>query len=502
MALALGWCRGAATARAADERPNILFIMSDDHAWHAVGSYGSKINQTPHIDRLAKEGMRFTNCLVTNSICGPCRAVILTGKHSHVNGFMQNGQRFDGSQPTVAKLLQAAGYQAALVGKWHLESAPTGFDFYQHIIDQGVYYNPPMRTNQGKVGRLGFRVVKPEGYVTDIITDVALDWLESTRDKQKPFFMMLHHKAPHREWAPGPKHLTMYDEADIPEPETLFDDYSGRGKAAKTQDMTIDKAMRMKEDLKLDWTPPNLTPDQKKAWEEAYRPKDEAFHKARLTGKDLLRWKYQRYIKDYLRCVASVDDNVGRVLDYLDESGLAKNTIVIYTSDQGFYLGDHGWFDKRFIYEESLRTPLLVRYPGHIKPGTVNDDLVQNLDFAETFLDYAGEKIPADMQGRSLRPVLAGKTPSDWRTSAYYHYYEFPGPHSVARHYGVRTKRYTLAHFYQLDEWELYDLEKDPRQMRSVYDDAAYAKTVEELKRELTQLRARYQVPGVDPDAL
>ncbi len=481
-------CTGG--AQAADQRPNILFIMTDDHASHALSCYGSKINQTPNLDRLAKEGMRFTNCFVTNSICGPARAVILTGKYSHLNGFVRNGDRFDGSQQHVAKLLQAAGYETAVIGKWHLASDPTGFDYWNILLGQGPYYNPPMKTPQG--------VTRHTGYTTEVITDLVLDYLENQRDKTKPFFLMYHHKAPHREWEPGPNYLTLYDDVDIPEPDNLFDDYAHRGTAARLAEMRIADHMNER-DLKL--VPPRgLTPEQLELWHKAYEPKNEAFRKANLQGKDLVRWKYQRYIKDYLRCVAAVDHEVGRVLDYLDRTGLARNTIVIYTSDQGFYLGDHGWFDKRFIYEESLRSPLLVRYPGHIAPGTVNDQIVLNLDFAETFLDYAGADIPSDMQGRSLRPLLSGHKPDDWRTSFYYHYYEYPGPHMVHRHYGLRDQRYTLAYFYGLDEWELYDLEKDPRQMRNVFGDPAYADVVRRLQQQLEQYRRDLKVPAdVEP---
>jgi arylsulfatase A-like enzyme len=332
---------------------------------------------------------------------------------------------------------------------------------------------------------------KYTGYTTDIITDHALKWLKE-RSGGKPFCLMYHHKAPHRRWEPGPKHLTMYDDVTIPEPENLFDDYSNRGRAAKEQDMSIEKTMDHI-DLKL-VAPKNLTPEQQKLWDAAYKPKNEAFDKANLQGKDLVRWKYQRYIKDYLRCIASVDDNVGRVLDYLDESGLAENTVVVYTSDQGFYLGDHGWFDKRFMYEESLRMPLLVRHPKQIKAGSISDDIVLNLDFGPTFLDFAGVPVPTDMQGRSIRKILQGKTPQDWRTSMYYHYYEYPAVHSVKRHYGVRTKRYKLIHFYHdIDEWELYDLKKDPNEMKNVYSNPAYSDVVKELKAELKQLRKKYK---------
>jgi len=466
------------------KQPNIIYIMTDDHASHAMSCYNSKINKTPNLDRIANEGMRFTNSFCTNSICAPCRAVVLTGKYSHINGKIDNSrQAFDGSQQTFPKLLQKAGYQTAMIGKWHLRSDPTGFDYWNVLPGQGLYYNPVMI-------EMGERK-KYTGYVTDIITDHALKWIKE-RDPDKPFCLMYHHKAPHRNWQPSPKHLTMYDDVTMPEPDNLFDDYANRGRAAKEQDMTISKTMN-ENDLKL-VAPKNLTPEQKKLWDAAYNPKNEAFRKANLQGKDLIRWKYQRYIKDYLRCIASVDDNVGRVLDYLDETGLAKNTVVVYTSDQGFYLGDHGWFDKRFMYEESLRMPLLARYPREIKPGSVSDAIVLNLDFAATFLDYAGVPVPDDIQGESMRAVLRGKTPGNWRKSMYYHYYEYPAVHSVKRHYGVRTQRYKLIHFYHdIDEWELYDLKKDPREMKNVYNDPAYADIVQELTAELKQLRQKYK---------
>ena len=471
------------------KRPNIVFIMTDDHASHALSCYGSRINETPNLDRIANEGMRFDNCFCTNSICAPSRAVILTGKHSHLNGVIDNRKRFDGSQQTFPKLLQKAGYETAMIGKWHLKSDPTGFDYWNVLPGQGAYYNPAMIENGERK--------KYTGYVTDIITDHALAWLKG-RESDKPFCLMYHHKAPHRRWEPGPDHLTMYDDEKIPEPDTLFDDASGRGAAAREQDMSLEKTMNER-DLKL--TPMrNLTPEQLAAWEKAYDPKNEAFREADLEGKDLIRWKYQRYLKDYLRCVASVDDNVGRVLDYLDQSGLRENTIVVYTSDQGFYLGDHGWFDKRFMYEESLRMPLLVRYPKAMRPGSTNDDIVLNLDFAETFLDYAGASIPDDMQGRSLRPLMEGKTPDDWRESMYYHYYEYPAVHSVKRHYGVRTDRYKLIHFYHdIDEWELYDLKKDPDELQNVYGDPEYADVVKRLKAELKRLREKYKDETGEP---
>ncbi len=501
----------AGSVSAADQRPNILFIFSDDHAAHAMSCYGSKINSTPNLDRIANDGMLFTNCFCTNSICGPSRAVIQTGKHSHLNGFVRNGNRFDGSQQTFPKLLQKIGYQTAVVGKWHLASPPQGFDYSEVLKGQGPYYNPPMLLNGNP------EPVKHVGYTSDIITDLSLEWLKEKRDQSKPFMLMYQHKAPHRNWQPGPKHLNMFDNVEIPEPDNLFDDWSGRGSAAQTQDMSIRTTMTPN-DLKLN-SPRGLTPEQLEVWNKAYGAKNKAFEEAKLEGDDLIRWKYQRYIKDYLRCIASVDDNVGRVLDYLDETGLAENTVVIYSSDQGFYLGDHGWFDKRFMYEESYRMPFVLRWPGKVKPGSVNHNLISNLDFAETFLDLAGADIPADMQGKSLKPLILGKpsggTPPPmtigfsnklvnyshpgFRDALYYHYYEFNGErrtaHMVRRHYGVRTDRYKLIHFYNLDEWELYDLEKDPREMRSRYDDPDYSEIVAQLKTRVADLQKQFQVP-------
>lgn len=481
----------------AAKRPNIVFIFSDDHAYQAMSCYPRPLalNETPNLDRLARSGMRFDRCLVTNSICGPSRAVILTGKYSHANGFYTNNfSRFDGSQTTFPKLLQLAGYATALVGKWHLVSQPTGFDYWHTLPGQGIYYNPPMNDNGKRV--------KHTGYTTEIITDLALDWLKEGRDKSKPFLLMCQHKAPHREWSPSLKQLGKYEKTKFPEPETLFDNYAGRGKAERAQDMTLAKTMTPL-DLKLT-TPPSLNEEQKVKWEAYYGPKNEDFRKANLQGDDLVRWRYQRYMHDYLSCIASVDESVGQVLDYLAEAGLEENTIVVYASDQGFYLGEHGWFDKRWIFEESLRTPLLVRWPGVTKPGSTNTDLVSNVDFAATFLDAAGVTIPDDLQGKSLRPILSGTTPKDWRKSFYYHYYEFPGPHDVARHYGVVTDRYKLVRFYDFDnpafeEWELFDLKTDPQEMKSVYGESAYAKVQTDLHEELKRLRTELKVPDKDP---
>ena len=480
-----------------DQRPNIVFIFTDDHALQAIGAYGSVINETPNIDRLADEGMIFRNAFCTNSICAPSRAVIQTGKHSHLNGVMDNRHVFDSAQVTFPKLMRAGGYQTAMIGKWHLKSEPVGFDYWKVLPGQGNYYNPDFRTPNGRE--------RIEGYVTDIVTDVSLEWLENGRDKSKPFVLMTQHKAPHRAWLPGPDHLNMYDSVNIPEPETLFDNYENRASGAAVQEMEIDRHMRFSWDLKVikdeddergknvwEQRQKRFTPEQLEAWNVAYQAKNEAFLAANLEGKELVRWKYQRYIKDYLRCIASVDDNIGRLLDYLNESGLAENTVVIYSSDQGFYLGEHGWFDKRWMYEESLHMPFIVKWPGVTQPGSSNERMVQNLDFAETFLDMAGLEIPSEMQGYSLVPLLKGQQPDDWRKSIYYHYYEFPGPHAVQKHNGVRTERYKLINYYELGEKELFDLETDPMEMKSVYNDPEYASIQTELEQELVRLKDAY----------
>ncbi len=499
---------GVGQASTADP-PNIIFIFTDDHATQAVGAYGghlASLDPTPNIDRLAAEGMLFRAAFVTNAICAPSRAVILSGKHSHLNGVMTNAETFDPAQVTFPQLLQTAGYQTAMVGKWHLKSDPVGFDHWQVLPGQGQYYNPDFRTPEGRV--------QVEGYVTDLITDNVLDWLQAGRDPSRPFMLMYQHKAPHRAWQPGPDHLTTYAGVQIPEPPTLFDDYEGRTSATKTQEMAIDADMRFGYDLKL-W-PNTITPDdglnqaverfrerltaeQLAAWDAAYGPDNEAFYAAALEGEDLVRWKYQRYMKDYLRTIRSVDDNLGRLLAYLDESGLADDTVVVYNSDQGFFLGEHGWFDKRWMYEESLRMPLVVRWPGVTQPGSQTDALVQNLDFAQTFLDMAGVDAPADMQGRSLVPLLSGRQLGDWRDAIYYHYYEFPGVHAVQRHYGVRTDRYKLIHYYLIDEWELFDLQTDPDELSSVHDDPEYAEIRAGLETRLAELRVEYAVPDEDP---
>ncbi len=480
-------CRSGYYRRSSEEtkQPNIIFIMADDHASQAVSCYGSRINQTPNIDRLAKEGILFTNCFCTNSICAPSRAVILTGKYSHINGVINNKVTFDGSQQTFPKLLQKAGYQTAVIGKWHLKSEPIGFDYWNILVGswgQGEYFDPLFNEN-GKE-------ITIKGYATDIITDFSIDWLKQ-RKGDKPFCLLCHHKAPHRNWQPDEKHSKMYEDADIPEPETFNDDYETRSDAARRQEMTIEHHLTP-DDLKAE-PPKELPGEERRDWGKKGVHGEYWSPSVNLWGQALKKWKYQRYIKDYLRCVASVDDNVGRLLDYLDQVGLAENTIVIYTSDQGFFLGEHGWFDKRFMYEESLRMPLVVRYPAEIKAGSVNNDIVLNLDFAPTLLDFAGIAEPADMQGQSLRSLLGSNTPKNWRTSMYYHYYEYPDWHSVKRHYGVRTKRYKLIHFYyDIDAWELYDLDKDPYELKNVYDNPAYTSVVEQLKDKLKHLQRQF----------
>lgn len=478
-------CRREKPAVQAALRPNIVVIMSDDHAAHAISAYGGRLNATPQIDRLAREGMLFANCFCTNGICAPSRAVILTGRYSHLNGVRDNAVAFDGTQVTFPKLLQKAGYQTALIGKWHLKSDPTGFDYWAVLPGQGEYYNPDI-IELGEQRR-------HEGYVTDILTDLAVDFLEKSRDTSRPFLLMLHHKAPHRAWQPAPRHLNLFDEEDIPLPETLFDDYSGRSRAALEQEMSVRDHLREETDLKMGPPPERLTDEQKGIWEKAYGPKRAAFLQKRLAGRERVLWKYRRYMEDYLGCIAAVDESVGRVLDALEDSGVSENTLVVYTSDQGFFLGDHGWFDKRFMYEESLRMPLLVRLPGSIPAGSVNKDLVLNLDFGPTFLELADVSIPVEMQGRSFAGLLSGRKADDWRKAVYYHYYEYPAVHMVKRHYGVRTLQFKLIHFYHdIDAWELYDLEKDPEELRNVYDDPAYLEARRELEAELLELQGAY----------
>ena len=469
-----------AAGKAEPTRPNILFIMSDDHAAHAISAYGSKINQTPHLDRLAREGVRFNNCFAVNSICAPSRASILTGKYSHING-VTVFNRFDGSQWTVARALQTAGYHTGMIGKWHLQSDPTGFDYWNILVGQGLYHDPVF-IEMGERKKL-------TGYATDIIADQSIEFLKN-RPKDKPFFLMSHHKAPHRPWEPDAKHARMFEDRTIPEPETFNDDYATRSDAAREATMRIDRDLT-RNDVKL--TPPaSLKGTNLNKWKGGTDTELEVVEQGKtnkLSGLALKKWKYQRYMKDYLACVASVDDNIGRLLDYLDQTGLATNTIVIYTSDQGFFLGDHNWFDKRFMYEESIRMPFLVRYPPAIKPGSVNDAMILNVDFAPTFLEFAGLQVPAEIQGRSLKSVLSGKTPDDWRKSWYYRYYHYPGDHQVQPHFGVRTERHKLIYFNRINQWEFFDLKTDPRELKNIYNDPQNAKLVTELKSEMARLR-------------
>ena len=477
--------------------PNIIYIMSDDHAYQAISAYGYGLNETPNIDRIAEEGAIFTKACVTNSICAPSRAVMLTGKHSFLNGKVDNVRSFNWDQVNFPKLLQANGYQTAMIGKIHLDGVPQGFDYSMVLRGQGNYYNPEFMVN----GSTEWKRI--EGYCTDIITDSLLDWLKNKRDPNKPFCALYHQKAPHRNWKPAEEYLTLYDDKTFDPPSNYFDDYENRGRAAKEQEMEVDGHAQWGHDFKMIVDPngdstgfinqlKRFNPEQLDSWLAAYTPKNEAMKAQNLSEKEVALWKFNRYIKDYLRCIKSVDDGVGELLDYLDESGLAENTIVVYTSDQGFYLGEHGWFDKRFMYEESFKTPLLVKYPKEIKPNTKITKLVQNLDFAPTFLDYAGVEIPEEMQGESFRKLVSGES-SEWRDAVYYTYYEYPSVHMVKRHYGVATERYKLMHFYyDIDEWEMYDLEKDPTEMNNIYEDPEYADIQKMMHEKLTELRAYY----------
>ena len=488
--------------------PNIVFIMSDDHAYQAISAYGHGLNETPNIDRIANEGARFDKGFVTNSICAPSRAVMLTGKHSFVNGKVDNIQDFNWDQDNFAKQLQTAGYQTAMVGKIHLRGLPQGFDYSAVLPGQGHYYNPDFLIDGIKK--------RIEGYVTTITTKLSLDWLKNKRDPNKPFLLLYHQKAPHRNWKPEEKYLTLFDDKTFDPPANFFDDYANRGTAAKTQEMLIAASEeqiavahgngghgRWGHDFKMLTDPygkntgfenelKRFNSEQKSAWLSAYTPKNDAMKAQNLEGKELALWKFNRYLKDYLRTIQSVDDGVGEILDYLDKEGLTENTIVVYTSDQGFYLGEHGWFDKRFMYEESLRTPLLIRYPKEIPAGSKVDALIQNLDFAPTFLDYANANIPEDIQGESFRNIVNQKT-AKGRDAIYYTYYEYPSVHMVKRHYGVRTERYKLMHFYyDIDEWELYDLEKDPSEMHNLYGQKKYAEVQKNMHIRLIELRTRY----------
>jgi arylsulfatase A-like enzyme len=502
-------------AQSGPDRPNIVFIFSDDHAVQALGAYEDRLSHldpTPEIDRLAEGGMLFRNAFVANSICAPSRATILSGQHSHINGVRTNGRSdsLAASVQTFPELLRDAEYQTAMIGKWHLKSDPQGFDYWEVLPGQGVYYNPTfLRASD---------TTHYTGYVSEIITDRAVRWLREGRNEEAPFLLMYQHKAPHRNWQPGPDHLTTYDDVTVPAPRTLFYDYTGLSAPAVMQEMEISTDLRWGWDLKLRVAPESgdstawqdrltdrFTPEQRAAWAAAYGPKNEAFHEDyrndNLQGRDLTRWKYQRYIKDYLRSIRSMDDQIGRLLDELDRQGLSDETIVVYASDQGFFLGEKGWFDKRWMYEESLQMPLLVRWPGVVDPGSESTALVQNLDLAQTFLDAAGVEAPDTMQGRSLTPLLRGARPDDWRESIYYHYYEYPAVHSVMRHEGIRTERYKLINHYWADQWALFDLRNDPRELNNVYGHPDYAEVTQRLKRELQQLKTQYDVPAAATEA-
>lgn len=531
-------------AAAATQRPNIVYIMCDDHAFQCISAYGSPISKlapTPNIDRIAERGMRFDRAFVENSLSTPSRACLMTGLYSNQNGQRQLGEGIDTTRTFFTEQFQQAGYQTAVVGKWHMGCDPKGFDYYHIYNDQGQYYNPQYRgtDTDGKY-------IVEEGYSTDLTTDHALSFIEH-RDTNKPFCLLLHHKAPHRNWLANTKYFGMYDNVTFPMPETFYDDYETRGSAVRTQKMSVTKDMRWEQDFKVpemldtanadSWDSylslmnevNRMNPEQRIAWGKYYFPRNRRLLEARLTGKELDEWKYQNYIRDYMSVIKSVDESVGRVLDYLDSHGLTDNTIIVYTSDQGFYMGEHGWFDKRFMYEESLRTPLLIAYPGHIQPGTVCNKLVQNIDYAPTFLDLAGISKPKELPGRSLTPLFkAGDKVKGWRNSIYYHYYDYPTYHMVRKHDGVRTDRYKLIHFYgeggldavkenkyqrqpgtrehgcmtyltslgyfepkdsAVNYNELYDLQADPHELNNLYGKPGYEKITKQLQKQLTDYR-------------
>lgn len=497
---------GNKTSSSEDENKplNIVYIMTDDHTRQMMSCYDQRHIQTPNLDRIANGGVIFSNAFVANSISGPSRACLLTGKHSHKNGKKDNFTTFDGNQQTVQQLLQQAGYETAMIGKWHLDSEPTHFDHWAVLVGQGHYYNPDFITPEGKK--------QYKGYATTITTDMGLEWLDKQRDKNKPFCLFLHHKAPHRNWMSEPKHLNAYEDKTFELPDNFYDDYEGRV-AASQQEMSIasDHDMDIVNDLKMirpgvktrlseayiQGEYARLDPEQKAAWDAHYQPIIDEFYNANLKGKELAEWKYQRYMRDYAKVINSVDESIGRVLDYLEANDMLDNTIVIYTSDQGFYMGEHGWFDKRFMYEESFSTPLIMHLPKRFKRRGEVKEMVQNIDFAPTMLAIAGADIPSDIQGVSLLPLLENdKAPADWRKSLYYHYYEYPAEHAVKRHFGVRNERYKLIHFYNdIDEWELFDLQKDPKEMHNVYAAPEYQDVVKEMKAELKRLQEYYDDP-------
>ena len=498
----------ASCEKAQEEKPmNILYIMCDDHSYQTISAYDCRYINTPNIDRIAADGVRFTNSFVANSISGPSRACMLTGKHSSANGFTDNKSSFDGSQQTYPKLLQAHGYETAVIGKWHLTSEPTGFNHWDILIGQGDYYNPVFIRNGEKVQR--------EGYATNVTTDLALDWLENGRSADKPFCLLLHHKAPHRTWMPDTCDFDLFSDTEFELPVTFYDNYEGRI-AAKTQHMSISKDMDLVYDLKLAdkdsliHSRPDLeragrmmysrmNPEQKRAWDAHYDRVIAEFKKQNPTGEELDKWKFRQYMRDYLRVIASVDRNIGRVLNYLEAEGLMDNTLIVYTSDQGFYMGEHGWFDKRFMYEESFRTPLLMRLPGGAK-GDI-PQLVQNIDYAPTILEAAGIEIPKDIHGVSLLPLLKGDEWNSGRKGLYYHYYEFPDEHSVRPHFGVRTERYKLIRICDVAEdadrklegsWELFDLETDPMELNNIYGQDGYEELTDSLRKILLELQVKY----------
>ncbi|MFT4152915.1 sulfatase [Parafilimonas sp.] len=473
--------------------PNIIFIISDDHAYQAISAYGNKFMSTPNIDRIAHDGVLLTNNCVGNSLCGPSRATLLTGKFSHKNGYALNGREpFDVTQFVFPQLLQQNGYQTAWIGKMHLNSLPNGFDYLKILNGQGTYYNPQFISKTD--------TAQYHGYVTDLISGFFFDWLKN-RDEHKPFFAVVGEKATHREWLPDIQDLGAYDDIDFPLPESFFDNYDTR-LAAKDQDMTIDKTMRLKEDLKVhqgfgqgagydEYS--RMDEAQKKAFKDYYGKITKEFDEKKLSGKDLVKWKYERYLKDYYATAKSMDRNIGKILDYLDSTGLSKNTVVIYASDQGFYMGEHGWFDKRFIYDESLKTAFMIKYPGVIQPGWKLDSLVSNIDWAPTVLDIAGLKAPAEVQGRSFYPLLKKEAVADWPDAEYYHYYEYPQPHHVSPHFGIRTKNYMLVRFYKgVNSWELFDLKKDPEELTNVYGNSAYKSIQGSLVEKLKGLIIKY----------
>lgn len=490
----LALCLLATLSVSAQRRPNILIIVSDDHAYQAIGAYGSKLMQTPAIDRIAREGAVFNKAYVTNSICGPSRAVILTGKYSHKNGFKDNEHSsFDGAQNTFIKELTKTGYQTAWIGKWHLETQPQGFSYWQILPGQGHYYNPDFIQMDGSRKRL-------EGYVSNVVQDVAEDWLDR-RDTSKPFCLVIGHKATHRTWLPDTADMGRFDGVSFPLPPTFYDTYTGRP-AAQLQDMTISKTMQMGYDLKMfgsreaaakDGNISRMNEAQRAKFNAYYGLIEEDLRKRALTGRELVEWKYQRYMRDYLATAASLDRNIGRALAYLDRHGLTQNTLVIYVSDQGFYMGEHGWFDKRFMYEESFRTPMVMRYPGVIRPGMKNNAMVMNLDIAPTVLQAAGVAVPKDMQGKSFLPLVKNKKAKGGRRAMYYHYYE-NGEHAVSPHFGVRTERYKLIRFYKrVQGWELYDLKKDKREVKNVFGQKGYEKITANLIQQLDALIEEYQ---------